>query len=48
MSQLIEQRKSDHATRKQTLKKTVDFTRPATERIAILNDATAALLSHLE
>ena len=48
MSQLIEELKSDHVTLKQTLKKAADFTRPATERVVILNDAKAALLGHLE
>ena len=48
MSQLIEELKSDHVTLKRALKKAADFTRPATERVVILNEAKTALLGHLE
>ena len=48
MSQLIEELKSDHVTLKRALKNAADFTRPATERVVILNGAKAALLGHLE
>jgi hypothetical protein len=48
MSKLVEQLKSDHVALKRALKQAADYRLPAIDRVAILNQAKTALLSHLE
>lgn len=48
MSKLVEELKADHIALKQILKQAADLTKSALERVQILTQAKAALLTHLD